>query len=887
MSSTGGVDLSGREVQERLPPGVYRVPYTAPLTHTHADTDCASTAAKPPKDATKSLSDVRSRFHQLRDLRRELSGRPLPNSHAFSTAAASGANASSVFPATLPTTTLAQAPLSVTLIPSATSFALPLDRLSPEDPVTRLMLRTAAAERALRLQQTENDELKRARVMQQQEAVQMQCLIDCLSSELTEMRQTVLRQTAVMKSLASEMDRQDAYHLIKEKHRSQIGAAAVTANALPGTLSSQSSSNHQQRLAEIEQQLEQLTTEKAELQQRVSHLCAGHSGKQKSTPAIEVIDKDDEVTEEASVADRLSSSACMELQKLVRSLGEILRAGASPRACMDASCEPVYELELSSVTRLTSLRTRRKLNDSALAPAKVNPVICIYGPYNMQDVLLRVEPATENAGSLMRRYRRLEEVPGQSSNRCVLYAVRDTRTAVRFCLYEGAAKAEVETGESGDTQCLAPAATATVAVHTLIATALASSHEVEAIHASCNVHTVHLADDKGTPRDTVTFRVRVSEVPHRRYLDYRGMGGIGSDLEGRRRTSPFPSPLRLESGEIRIHERHASSSSSAAVGQGVGEGVAKNLYCGQGRGPMLSPLRDDDSTPTERQRLFAHSLSSCSTAPPAPTDDAASRDSPEDAESILEVKLQPKPLSELPMPSEDSKNSIICTATACSSTETKTCAATSKSSESFATDDSTSKAAKTATVLPLHGAAVPISPRVTESSDSASTVGVHPSPSTSRPSWPPPPPVVVVPAPPMSSTPTTAPPTSVTCATWMYIKEVRSLHEGCDDDVVEDMLERCSLQVVVRVDGEPVFTAPTRRNSAHAVWNAEEGSFTCTLTTGQEMRFEVLDGDTARSQGVLPVSEILKASGERDVSLVPINGGRPCGQLTMVFKGSV
>ncbi|CAC9549156.1 conserved hypothetical protein [Leishmania infantum JPCM5] len=888
MWSTG-VDVGGREVHVRLSPGVYRAAYSAPLANIDAGPDCASTVAMPPKDVAKALSDARSRFHQLRDLRRELSGRHLPNTDGFSAAAAPAVHASSAFPSTLPTATLAQASLSVTCTPSAASFGLPLDRLSADDPVTRSVLRTAAAERALRLQQAENDELKRAMVTQQQEAAQMQCLIDRLSAELTEMRQTVLRQTATMKSLAAEMERRDVYHLIKEKHRSQAAASAVaTANASPGTLSSQSSLSHQQRLAQLEQQLEQLTKEKAELQQQVSHLSSRHGGKRQSTPAIEVIDKDDDLVGEGSGADGSVLSARVELQRLVQALGAILQAGASPLARIGACSEPIYELELSRVTRLAPARTQRDPDDDARAPGKVNSVVCICGPYSMRDVLLRVQLVTENAGSLMRRSRGLEGGPLQSPGRCVLYAMRDTCSAVRICLYKGVANTEVETGEPCSTESPAPTATATVAVHTLIATALASGNELETRHAAYSVHTVHLVDDKGGLRDTVTFWVRVTEVQHRRYSGYRGISCIDSDVDGRRCASPFQSPRTLEPGGVRIRERSATPLSSADAGSAEGESVTKNLQRGQRLGPMLSPSRNDDATPMKGQRLFAHSSFSCSTAPPAPTDDANSRGSAEKAKGILEqVEPQTKPLPALLTPSEDSKKAVTRAAAAVFCSGSKTPITFDGTSESQITDDSALAAARTTTLLPVYDTPAPMPPRLAASSDPSSTVGVRPTPSAPNLSWPPPPPVAVVPAPPLSSTPTSTPPADAAYAMRMRIKEVHFLHEGCEDDLVEDMLEQCSLQVVVRVDGEPVFTAPTRRNSSHAVWGAEEGSFTRTLTTGQEVRFEVLHGDKARSQAVLPASEILNASGEKELTLLSVSGGSPCGLLTMVFEGSV
>ncbi|AIO02225.1 hypothetical protein LPMP_350880 [Leishmania panamensis] len=884
---TALVDMGGRGVEVRLPPGAYRATYSAPPIGTNDDAACASTSAISPKGSMTTLSNTRRRFHQLRDLRRELSGRPRSDTDALSAAEAPTINTSSAASSLPPTATLARASSSLTSTPSAASHGLPFHRLSADDPVTRSVLRTAAAERALRLQQAENDELKRAVVTWQQEAAQMQCLIDRLSTELSDMSQTVLRQTATLKSMGSEMDRRDAYHLIKEKRSSQAATSAVaTANASSGTLSSQSSLNQQQQLVQLRQKIEELTKEKTELQQQVSHFSPHHGGKLSSTLAIEEIEKDDDATGEGTGGGRWVPSARVELQKLVQALAAILRTGASPIACVGADTEPVYEVELSCSTCLVPRSTQRNPNDPALEPAKANSVVCICGPYNMHDVLLRVQPVAEAPMTEIQRSHMLGGVSLQSPRRCVLYAMQNTCSVVRICLYESAADTEVQKGASCSAHSPAPAATAAIAVHTLIATALASRRELEAMPATYNVHTVHLADERGAPRGTFTFRVRVTEVQHRRYRGYGGVNFIDSDSVGCRCTPPFLSPLAGESGDIGILERGAAPRSSADANRVDGESVTKHSQPPQSREPMLSPSRDDDAIPIEGQRLSAYSPYCCSTASPVPADDNNSSNSSKDAMGILEqMEGQSRLPPALLVPAEDSENTLPPAAAKPSGSGFNIPAAPCGISKTQVRDDATPIVTKTTVELPVRAATATLPPGVGASPPSPSTVALLSTPSATSHFWLPAPPLAIVPSPPSSTVPIEIPAAPATCVMRMHIKEVRYLYEDCGDELVGGMLDHCSLQVAVRVDGELVFTTPTRPNPSHAMWNAEEGSFTSTLTSGQEVHFEVRGGDAEGSRGVLPASEILNASGEREVALVFANSGTSCGLLTVAFEG--
>ncbi|KAG5489230.1 hypothetical protein GH5_00094 [Leishmania sp. Ghana 2012 LV757] len=885
--STVGVDASGREVRVRLPPGVYRAAYSAPPTEAGTDVSRTFTEAMPPKGAVATFGDTQRRFHQLRDLRREFSGRPRPSTGVEPAAAAPAACALFAAPSLLTKDALPPA-LSLTRTPAAASFGLPLDRLAADEPATRCILRIAAAERALRLQQAENDELKRAMVSQQEEAARMQVLMDRLSSELSEANQTVLRQTVTMKSLAAEMERRDVYHLIKEKRSSQtVASAAATANTSLSASSSQSPFVSQERAMQLAQQVEQLTREKTELQRQLSQLSSRHGGKLRSTPAIEAIDKDDDATGEVSGAEGWVPSARAELQRLVRSLAALLRTGASLPARVGPDFEPVYEVELSCLTCLAPLGTPRNALVAESAPAKASFVVCAYGPYNMQDLLLRAPHTDRKLGSVLGCCRMVEEVPLQSLTRCVFYAMRDTCGVVRICWYENVADTEVNTVALCSAELPAPAATATIAVHTLIATTLASRRELEPMQATYSVHTVHLTAEKGTPCGTVSFRVRVTEVWRRRYRDYGGTSRIDSHADHRRRKSPFSAPLPGESSGVGSGERSTTPLKRADAGLAEGESLTQHWRRRQSRGPTLSPSRYEAATPFTRQHLFVNSSLSPSTAPSAALDDADPRYSSEDATNL---RQEAGPQAELPpalsAPAEGTEGASTRVAATPSDSVSNHDAAPYSCRESHDRDDSRSASTKATTLKALGGAAVPLPQRAGLLSPPPSAVADLSAASTSGRVSPLPPPAAIAPAPPRSLTTTAAPSAPIDIAMRMHIKEVRYTHEGCCEEMVEDMLDQRSLQVVVRIDGELVFAAPTRRNPSHAVWGAEEGTFTSTLTAGQEVCFEVGDGDTVQCKGVLLASEILNRRGERDVTLVSVSGGQPCGLLSLAFEGS-
>ncbi|KAG5465384.1 hypothetical protein CUR178_00087 [Leishmania enriettii] len=885
--STAGVHAGGREVRVRLPPGVYRTAYSAPPTGADTDVSCTFTEAMPRKGAATTFGDTQRRFHELRDLRRGFSGRPRPSTGVVPAAAAPAACALSAPPSLLTKDDLPPA-LPLTRTPSAASFGLPFDRLAADDPVTRYVLRTAAAERALRLQQAENDELKRAMVSQQQEAARMQGLMDRLSSELSEANQTVLRQTAAIKSLAAEMERRDVYHLIKEKRSSQtVASAAAIANTSLGVSSSQSPFVSQEQAIPLAQQVEQLTREKTELQRQLCQLSSRHGGQLRSTPAIEAIDKDDDATGEVSGAESWVSSARAELQRLVRSLAALLRTGASLPASVGSDFEPVYEVELSCLTCLAPLGTPRDALVAGSAPAKASFVVCAYGPYNMHDLLLRAPHAERKLDSVLGCCRMVEEVPVQSLTRCVFYAMRDTCGVVRICWYENTADTEVNTVAFCTAALPAPVATAKVAVHTLIATALASRREVESMPVTYSVHTVHLTAEKGKPCGTVTFRVRVAEMWRRRYRDYGGTSRIDSHADHRRRESPLSSPLPGESSDVGSREGSTTAPKHADAGLAEGERLTHPWRRGQSCGPPLSPSRYEAVTPITGQHLFVNSSLSPSTAPSAGLDDADPRYSSEDATHLRqEVGPQAKLPPGLPAPTEGTEGASTRAAATPSRSVSNHNATPSSSRESHDRDDSRSASTKATTLQALGGPAAPVPQPAGLSSPPLSAVADLSAASTSGRFSLPPPPAAIAPARPLSLTATAAPSAPVDFAMQMRIKEVRYTHEGCCEEVVEDMLDQRSLQVAVRIDGEVVFTAPTRRSPSHAVWGAEEGKFTSTLTTGQEVRFEVGDGDSVRCRGVLLASEILNRRGERDIALVSVRGGEPCGLLSLAFEGS-
>ncbi|KAG5463914.1 hypothetical protein LSCM1_00087 [Leishmania martiniquensis] len=887
---TAGVDADGREVRVHLPPGVYRAAYSATPSEAGTAGPQTFTGAMPPNGPVPTVVDTRRRFHQLRDLRRELSGRPQPSTEAAAAAAAAAAagepavGASSAPPSPQTKEAFLQSS-SLTRIPLAVSLGLPLDRLAADDPATPCVLRTAAAERALRLQQAENDELKRVIVTQRQEAARMQCLIDRLSSELSEANQTVLRQTATMKSLAAEMERLDAYHLIKEKRSSQTPpSATATATAPSDASSSPSLLTHQRQTMELALQIEQLTREKAELQRRVSQLTSRQGDKTGKTPIIEAIDKDDDSSGEVTRADSWVPSARTELQRLVQALAAQFRAGASPPASVGPSFAPLYEVELSCLTCFVPLSTPPNAVVAVSAPAKAGSIVCAYGPYNMQEILLRAQCLEEKLGSGMRCRRVDEKVPVEGPTCCVFYAMRDTCGAVRLCLYESVTDAKTKGGRacSGEVPVLA-AATATVAVQTLIASALASRRELELMPATLSAHTVHLATEKGTLHGAVTFRVRVTEMHGRRYCDCGGATSrIHSDAEYRRRTSPFSSALRAGSGATRVGERSLTPLGCVDAGRAGGESVAEQSR----RGLMLSPSRYDDATPIAEQH-FCLTLPLVSlTTPSATRHDPVSHDSLGNLMDVpQQVERETLLLTALSTQVEEAKKTgANAAATRCSSASSKS-ATSSRDKASRDKNDFTSAVPK-ATPLESSGDTVlPQSLRAGASSLPPSPVAALPASGAPSHFSPPPPPIAPVPAPPLSLMPTAAPSVPDAVTIRIHIKEVRYTREDCGEDVVEDLLEHRCLRVVVRIDGELVFAAPTRPNESHAVWSAEEGTFTITLTTGQEVRFEIGDDDAARCEGVLLASEILNSSGERDVTLVSVGGGRPCGRVSVALEG--
>ncbi|KAK7201702.1 hypothetical protein NESM_000235400 [Novymonas esmeraldas] len=850
----------------RLPPGVYRGCYSAPPpASSPANLSHASSAATQRDGAAFAVTDTRRRFHQLRDLRRELSGRLLPSTEAAAVAGVSSGCTPLASSSTSAAAGAAPAHVSGVLpgAPSVASFGLPLDRLVADDPVTRSVLRTAAAERALRQQQAENDVLKRSILAQRQEAAQMQSLIDRLSSELAETGRTVLRQTATMKSLSSEMERRDAYHLIKERRSSQAAGESASPSGA-GQPPASSTSEVEQRLT---QRVEQLQREKAELEQRLSDGAAAHRPRPRSgRNTVEAIDRDDSDGDDLGV-DGWEPRTLGELQQLVRACGDLLRGAASSEA--------VYELELSSVTFLASQRgvEHGRLGGhhaSACAATEVR----VSGPYNIQDVLVRVHAAARPAVPDSRHATVLGQPHSTSYARCAFYALSHTRGAVHFGLYE---RTDAMDGDAGMRSAVAPAtpaASAAVAVQTLIAAALAGGRELSAGLGAASMHTVHLVSPSGVVHGAITFRVTVANV-QQRYRRYRSHGGVpgGSsrtpDVHRRRCRSPAVS---VDSGRVVSDGLCLTPPRGADMRCGGASGAATPVpqsHHSPHRGPMLSPCREEEDGPVavaavavRQPRLSSRSSQS---TPPAPSsvlsggaavvvgvhggsgDVAARRASDPDA------ALTPPP--------------PLVGGTVSGGTPARTAAA---ESGGCAGGD---------VIRDLHDSAA----AETETTAGALVAVVPPPPHVAVPP-PPRPPAANVEVPPAKVPRSPVPSTALMPAAQHMRVHVLELRDGGApraEDSVEGMLDRAALRVMVVVGGACVFVSPTRRTPSHAVWGADEGTFSISVTAAHDIRFDVCDGDTRLSQAAWIPTVVRGASGRSTLTLLACSDGSPCGQLAL------
>lgn len=868
--------LGAGDVRVHLPPGVYRGIYSAPPAPSteSVSTSSAGAAAEVRRhssggssshavdtaDVASGLAAARRRFHQLRDMRRELSGRPLASAEVEGGAASPAAAAGN------PGDAAAHASVFLTGTPSAASLGLPLNRLAADDPVTRYVLRTAAAERALRQQQRENDELKRTIVAQRGEAALQQALVDRLSADLAESGRTVLRQTATMKSLASEMERRDAYHLIKEKRRASIaGDNHNEGDGVTGAPAPSTEEAAQQRVAALIEQVEQLTRDKAEVTAQLAELSA-RAGATRRGSAVEAIDTDDE---DAMGATGWVPTARAELQHLVQRLGGLLRGGAAAAfgsASRAAAADVVYEVELSGVTCLLPQLTSS--SSSGSAPDPTSAAVCVCGPYSRDTVLLCVRPdgAVAVPPLCLRHSGAATAAEWTGRTWCALHAVQQTAGVLCVSLYRGVGVPEAETRDHDnavDSTQVKPAATATLAVGTLIATALSGRRrDLDATHASSTVHTVHLLSDHGTAHGSVTFHVRVAEVHPLRYRLGRDIGHVE---ELRRSGENVSCRTQTPQCEARVSTRPSEADCR--------------------RTAVLSPARDDAGTPVHSRRPStpASRRASAAYAPTAETALPQPATVREDDDAALAV---PPPSH----PSEVASLPPLCTASPLARSSSPPPPAVRKASGEdgegevrglamapehrggSASDETVASSA----ALPPLGVAIPPPPRAAVPSLPAF--------------FPPPPPVAVVPAPPpRPATPAACASPPLPTEVRVHVKAIRDVGEGGageedDGGVVEGLLEHCSqLQVVARIGDECVFASPPRRNPAHSVWGAEEGSFTVPVSPGQELRFEVRDGDAPLSEAVVVVlaGDGAGVFGERDVPLLSVRHAAPSGVLSL------
>ncbi|KPI89224.1 hypothetical protein ABL78_1647 [Leptomonas seymouri] len=916
MSSTGmDCGAAGKEAQECRPPGVYRTaagvrvigssnPPAAPAdptTATHEKLPLSS-------EDDPSAADARRRFYQLRAVRRELSGRP----------AVLDSNSSVEL---LPPAASASPPVirvHPTPFPVPTSYGLSLDRLSAEDPATRYILRTAAAERALRHQQAEGDHLKRLLITQQQEASNLRQQLECLSRELAASSQTVLRQTATMRSLTSEMERRDAYHLIKERRASNAGmpplqSTSETGGALP---------KEQQQIEALVATVKQLQSEKGLLEQQVQQLRQRQNCsldvRGTCTPTIEAIERDeDESAAGISPGDGAHHGkhntwipfAAEELQKLVHSLGCVLR-GASPRnfVCsasptalpspLPCRSDLVLEVVLSDLSFTVASSSEGGHSCSSKRPGSFlcedHGVLLVCGPYNCEQLLLRTQPANAQMAPAPSTHRRPLS-NGQQSRRCCFYTLLDTQGVLTFRFFEKMHR-EVMTPAVGATDdSPAPTATATVPVRSLIAAAgppfFSEPSCGKTTLGASTVHTLHLHKEGcAASCGAATFVARVTAVQPTPPTDRMYRSGERESHAGRADDSVRASLLHSPIGRVAT----PGATATTAV---MEEAAARKRTHMRPRAPLISPSREDGETGLTRL---------CST--PCSSKQASERTTPllhRAPPLVAEAKPQRSPSPTLPS-----------AVSACESLEGSDTIPTVEaeaakqrehgkpvSQEEDTIDTRSSPApAPFAETLP---------PSKAEGSQShllvLSAKGI-PLPPLVR--VPPAPPVATLPSPPpasvpaidlpdaapsalqaASSTPSSSPTTEMHASLRIYVKALRDFHCGASDDV-EGLLEHCAVRVRVYVGETEVFVAPTRRNPSHAVWSAEEGVCSVALSAAQDLRFEVMDAAKATTEGALAqatvqVADVMERWGERELALTTVTDSIFCGALTVCFSSSV
>ncbi|KPA79952.1 hypothetical protein ABB37_04999 [Leptomonas pyrrhocoris] len=876
--------------QERRPPGVYRAVTDAHTTGSSSSATAATTAAAAgtssvhenqvlSSNVDPSAADARHRFYQLRALRREMCGRPfmLDSGGHNSEQLLSAPSAMSTSPPLIH--------LRPTSLPAPTSYGLPLDRLPIEDSATRYILRTAAAERALRHQQADNDSLKRLVLTHRQEADDLRQQLERLSLELAASSQTVLRQTATMRSLTSEMERHDAYHLIKERR-------ASSADTLPPSSTGEQSAagvKGSQRTEALAAEVAQLRREKDVVEEQLHLLTQQQQQEQKrkskggprdtSAAAIEAIERDEdelaaEDEERRGTSHEAHTSwfpfAAEELERLVQTFGRVL-SGAAPRSYTRSASPPflsslfscdvdlVMEVTLSDLSFTATSSVGRQLghNRNATSSSHDNHgVLSVCGPYDRSHLLLSVHLANPHVLSVPPVHRRPRSQEPLST-RCCFYALPDTQGVLTFGFFE---TAEDETkspasGAAGD--AATPTATATVPVRSLIAAATTTSCSEQGVGRGnsgvSTVHTIHLhTDGYSASCGAATLVACVTAVqrtatPDRVYHSRQNAWNT-ERADDNVRGGP------LSSSTVQATVPGAMAEAAAAA--------ERSTHRHQ-RAPLMSPSREDGAAGSTRRRLtpLSSSMSSTRTTPPS---------------------HQALPLVAEGTPRRSSSPAVPSSVAALEKVK--------NGETTKAENDEGVKANDAGKLSQLKGAA--LNAKSTPDDDSSSEAAQPLKGEEAQPSHPlrappattvPLPPLVRVPTPPAITVPS-APPAKIR----IYVKSLRDFHSSTSEEV-EDLLEHCAVQVGVYLGPTQVLAAPPRRNPSHAVWGAEDGTCSTAVSVEQDIRFEVRDGSTAAAahalaQAVVRVSDVLGNWGERDLAVMSVTDSAVCGTLTVCFS---
>jgi hypothetical protein len=675
MSSTEVRPGSADVPMHVLPsPGVYRASVRSEAitssssleTKAAAEAVRTSTAGTIPALSTDtqlpaaSAADARRRFYQLRTLRRELSGRPSLPDHGEKPSSAETAAAPSLF---LPLGSVVQ----TTPVPVATSHGLPLDRLPVEEAATRYILRTAAAERALRHQQYENDELKRLIIAQQQETRDVRQQLERVTQELAASSQMVLRQAATMRALTSEMERHDAYRLIKERRAS---ASCATMCVKEEDATTEDQPTQQQRMNSLVADVAQLEKDKEGLEQRNLQKEVRPQKQEKNrtaraavasaAAAVETIEREED--ELAADDTRMPStcgghcgstwipSAAEELQQLTQALGRLLRrsspCGATRSAAFSSSspsplCPPlsapdaVFEVTLSELsftaTTTPCIQSRGSQQHGGEKGEMLSSrhgsggVLQVCGPYNQVYPLLRVQLTDSQvrpSASSPHQNRPCFDDHGNGrphhQRKCRFYALPCTEGVLSFCFFVQADDAETR-GPSDEGGSPTPVATATVAVRSLIAAERATSTHL----AASTVHTIHLTrEGESASWGAATLAVRVRAVQLTTSMTDDSIHGNTINIRSERH-------MWHTDGDVRADRLHSTLSQHArtAVTSAEEEGLksAEELLRRR-RAPLLSPPREDAEEGgglLTRRRITPVSTAASETTTPIPHAGAA------------------------------------------------------------------------------------------------------------------------------------------------------------------------------------------------------------------------------------------------------------------------